>query len=231
MSSRQIEEGLAVEAASQWGMFTAAQAIQLGMTRRRLTQLTTASRIHHTETRGVYRFAGAPVESSLDELRSTWLSLEPADFAGERLNALRQGHPDYIVSHLAAANYVYELGTRQPDHLDYTTEKARKTNNPLVAFHISQPFPPPWRLEGGLPTTTVPRTIADLYAYGLDGGHFGDVVRDALSRAAADLHAITAALDPLTDREGRDTVMHALSVVGAPDNIAEGNEILFASRR
>ena len=83
----------------------------------------------------------------------------------------------------------------------------------------------------GLPVTTIAQTVADLYSDGIDAGHLGDILTDALLSAAADMAAITAALDPLTDNNGRDTVLHALSVVGAPESLAEANELLFASRR
>lgn len=228
---RDAEHRLAVEAAGQWGMFTAAQATRLGLTRVRLAQLARNQRILRTETRGVYRFAGTPEHAVLDALRATWLSLQPNTFAAERLRNLHHGEPDAVVSHLSAAHYVFELGSLQPDRLDYTIATPRRTSNPWVEFHVAESWPPTWQLVDGLPVTPVAQTIADIYRAGIDAGHLGDIVRDALSRAVVDVRAITAELDPPTGGHGRDTVTHALAVVGTPDSVAAGNELLFAGRR
>ncbi|ART74489.1 hypothetical protein ACNUDN_29125 [Mycobacterium sp. smrl_JER01] len=226
---RDAELALAVEAAGQWGMFTAAQATRLGMTRKRITQLCAADRIHHTDTRAVYRFAGTPTDITLDAVRATWLALEPSHFAGERLDALRAGTPGPLASHLTAAHYLYELGTLQPDHLDYTVPTPRRTNNPWIRFHVPRQWPP-WRLVAGIPTTTIAQTIADLYADGIDAGHLGDILRDTLTRALTNITDLTDALDPLTNGAGRDTIEHALTVVGAPAHLIAANELLFTGR-
>src|SRR5699024_1850416 len=117
MAGREHEDALAIEAAGQWGMFTAAQALHLGVTRKRLAQLTAAGRVHHTESRGVYQFAGVPDDITLSALRASWLALAPDEFAGDRLRRLASGGTDAIISHLAAAHYVHNLGTLEPDHL------------------------------------------------------------------------------------------------------------------
>lgn len=227
--SQPAEASLAVEAGGQWGMFTAAQAIRLGLTRDRLSQLVGTGRIAHTETRGVYRFAGAPTDVNLDALRATWLALKPTEFVGERLDILHAGGGDAIVSHLSAIHYVYGLGTLFPDKLDYTVPEPRRTSNRQILLHVSTKVD--WQPVAGLPVTTIPRSIADIYRDGIDAGHLGDILADALATASADLCAITAALDPHTGGNGRDIVMHALAVAGAPETIAAGNELLFAGRR
>ncbi|MBZ4575432.1 hypothetical protein [Mycobacterium avium] len=119
----------------------------------------------------MYRFAGVPVDVTLDALRATWLSLDPAALAGERLDALRSGGPGAIVSHVSAAHYVYELGTLHPARLDYTVPAAPEASSPRVEFHVAERWSPPWQLVGGLPVTPVPQTIADVYRDGIDGGH------------------------------------------------------------
>jgi hypothetical protein len=228
-TGRRIETALAVEAAGQWGMFTAAQALRLGMARDRLAQLTAAERIAHTSARGVYRFAGAPDDITVDDLRAAWLSLQPDAFAGERIRTLRRGGTDAIVSHLSAAHYVYGLGTQHPDRLDFTVFTSRRSSNVQIVLHRAEGVD--WQLIAGLPVTTIPQTIADVYREGIDAGHLGDILIDALATAATDLQTVATALDPLTDDAGRGTVMHALAVVGAPDSIAAGNELLFSARR
>jgi hypothetical protein len=228
-AGQRIESELAVEAAGQWGMFTAAQAVRLGLTRDRLSQLASVGRITHTGVRGVYRFAGAPDAVVVDDLRATWLALNPGEFAGERIRALHTTRADAVVSHLSAAHYVHGLGTQHPERLDFTIFTPRRTSNAQIELHLAADAD--WQLVDGLPATTIARTVADVYRDGIDAGHLGDILADALVTAAADLQAIAAALDPLTDGGGRDVVMHALAVVGAPDTIAAGNELLFAGRR
>lgn len=229
MGSRECDDALAIEAAGQWGMFTAAQAITLGVTRKRLTQLTAAGRIHHTETRGVYQFAGVPDDITLTRLRASWLALAPDEFAGDRLRRLATGGPDAIVSHLAAAHYVHNLGTLEPDYLDFTVPTARRSNNPDLRFHVQAHTD--FQVIHGLPVTTIAQTVADLYSDGIDHGHLGDIITDALLAATTPAGDITAALDPLTDGHGRDTMLHTLSVVGTPTALADANELLFAARR
>lgn len=229
MGSREHEDALAIEAAGQWGMFTAAQAINLGVTRKRLTQLTAAGRIHHTEIRGVYQFAGVPDDITLGTLRASWLALAPDEFAGDRLRRLATGGPDAIVSRLAAAHYVHNLGTLEPDYLDFTVRTARRSNNPDLRFHVQAHTD--FQVIDGLPVTTIGQTVADLYRDRIDNGHLGDIITDALLGATIPAGSITAALDPLTDGAGRDTMLHALGVVGTPAALADANELLFASQR
>lgn len=223
---RRVDE-LADAAAGQWGMFTAEQAHRLGLTSDQMAELVAAHRISRTETPGVYRFAGVPVDITLDALRATWLSLDPAALAGERLAVLRSGGPGAIVSHVSAAHYVYELGTLHPARLDYTVPAAPEASSPRVEFHVAERWSPPWQMVGGLPVTLVPQTIADVYRDGIDGGHLA--LRDVFARALADVRVVAAELDPwASGQTGRDVVMHALAVVGAPASVAAGNELLFS---
>ncbi|GAB4949433.1 type IV toxin-antitoxin system AbiEi family antitoxin domain-containing protein [Mycobacterium avium] len=224
-----VADELADAAAGQWGMFTTEQAHRLGLTSDQMAELGAAHRISRTETPGVYRFAGVPMDVTLDALRATWLSLDPAALASERIAALRSGGPGAIVSHVSAAHYVYELGTLHPARLDYTVPAAPEASSPRVEFHVAECWSPPWQLVGGLPVTPVPQTIADVYRDGIDGGHLGDILRDVLARALADVRVVAAELDPwASGQTGRDVVMHALAVVGAPASVAAGNELLFS---
>lgn len=226
MTAEHAEMDLAVEATGQWGMFTAAQAVRLGLTRQHLSHLTAAGRINRTETRGVYQFAGVPDEITLGALRATWLGLAPHKFAGERLRGLAAGGPEAVISRLAAAHYVYDLGTLGPESFDFTVPATRRANNPGIRFHVQANTE--LQVVDGLPVTTIPQTVADLYRDGIDNGHLGDIITDALLRAATATSSIAAALDPLTDGTGRDTMLHALSVVGTPASLAEANDFLFA---
>jgi len=225
-------ELLAAEASTQWGMFTAGQALRAGMTRKALAHLVARSHVEHTDTRGVYRFAGAPVDTMLDPTRANWLALSPKLFLRERLKTLRDKDlwDDAIVSHLTAANYIHQLANRQPDTCDYTVNTARRTRAHGVRFY-PRPDKPQWELIDGLPVTTIPQTIADLYADDLDQGHLGEILYDALLRRGESLHNIAAALDPVTDGRGRETALRLLEIINAPAEVVTANDMLYSLGR
>jgi len=219
---------LAAEAAFQWGMFTAAQAVRLGLTRRNLSGMVARGHVEHTDSRGVYRFAGVHVDAVLDGTRSNWLALSPELFVRERLKALRDSNSwnDAIVSHLTAANWVYELGNRQPDSIDFTVPTRRRVRDPATAFY-PRAEKPRWESVDGLPVTTVAQTIADLYADHLDQGHLGEILYAALLHRGENLHDIAEALDPVTDGHGRDTALRLLEIANAPAEIVTANDMLY----
>lgn len=111
----------------------------------------------------------------------------PKLFLRERIKALRNKSlwNDAIVSHLSAANYIYQLANRQPETCDYTST-ARRIRAHEVQF-FTRANKPQWELIDGLPVTTIPQTIADLYADDLDQGHLGEIVYDAMLRRGESL--------------------------------------------
>lgn len=230
MRSKEAEAALAIRAADQWGLFTTGQARRLGLTQKRLTQLTAAGRINHAEARGVYRFAGTPTEATHEALRVHWLALNASRFASERVQALREGTPDAVVSHMSAAAVVYQLARATSPTLDYTVAPPRRTTIQHVQLHAATAAVE-WDCVDGLPVTTVARTIVDLFQTGTPTTVLGGIITTALQRAMADVSAISQALDPLTDGSGRETVMAALTAAGAPETLAEGNRLLFSGRR
>lgn len=225
-------ELLAAEAATQWGMFTTGQAMRAGVTRKALAQLVVRHHVEHTDTRGVYRFAGAPVDAMLDQIRANWLALSPKLFLRERLKALgdKDVWGDAVVSHLAAANYIHQLANRQADHCDFTVQTARRIRNPDVCFYPRADMPQ-WELVDGLPATTIPQTIADLYTDDLDQGHLGEIVYDAMLRRGESLHNIATALDPATGGRGRETALRLLEIVNTPAEVITANDLIHGLGR
>lgn len=213
-------EQLAAEAAAQWGMITAAQALRTNLTRKTLARATTAHRLEHTDTRAVYRFAGTPQDATLDHLRSNWLALHPEAFLYERHKQLRttDSFDDAVVSHLSAAHHIHGLGNRQPDTVDFTVPDSRRSRDHTLRFHVAA-SKPRWHIVDGLPVTTVAQTIADLYADDLDRGHLGEILYDALLRRRDSLHTIAEALDHVTGGCGRDTAIALLDSIHAPAEI------------
>ncbi|BBY60677.1 type IV toxin-antitoxin system AbiEi family antitoxin domain-containing protein [Mycolicibacterium sarraceniae] len=210
---------LALEAAGQWGLFTTEQAGRIGMDGKAVSALVAAGRVLATETEDVFRFAGAPIDVMLDPLRTSWLALVPRKFLGERVRGAKDGDwDDAVVSHVAAANLVYELGTLQADRFEFSAITPLPASDRILEIHV-RPRMPKWRFQNGLPVTTVPQTIADLYSEHIDYGHVGIVILDALLASSADFLDITEEMDSITDGSGRAIVLHMLDVVGAPTRL------------
>ncbi|MGV0654946.1 type IV toxin-antitoxin system AbiEi family antitoxin domain-containing protein [Mycolicibacterium thermoresistibile] len=229
MGSREVEILLADEASRQWGMFTAAQATRLGLTRRRLYQLASAERIAHTGVRGVYRFAGVPHDREDDLLRATWLALGRKLFACERTGA-HTGRPDAVVSHFSACR-AYRLQAAAPEpqsRVQFVVGSYRRTTSDQLRLVVDPKAQ--WQLVDGLPVTTPAQTVLHLYRAEVAEEIVGMVLWQALIRALADIHEFTVAFDRVTAGRGRTTVMGLLAVAGAPPSIAAGSELLAAVR-
>ena len=217
---------LAEEAAFQWGLFTEAQAEKLGVSRGRLDILLEDGQVQSADAKHVYRFAGAPVDAMLDALRTQWLALRPDRFLRERLRGMRDGRWDTaIVSHVSAACLVHDLGTLTPHALDFTVTGRSDLIISHPDYYVRSAVPE-WQSIDGLPVTTIPQTIADLHAENVDYGHIGDVIYDALMRSCVDFRSISEALDAVTERSGRETMLHMLNVIGAPRDVVEALELV-----
>lgn len=178
---------LADRAAEQWGLVTTAQARSLGVSPQAVARLTNQGALERM-THGVYRVTGAP-PSPLDGLRAAWLALEPARRAGERL----RDETPAVVSHRSAAA-IHGLGNLEADEFEFTSAERKQTRRSDIRIHRGQINAGEWTVVDGLPVTTVIRTVADLAAAHVDGGHLASVVRDALMRQQVDDQQIVAAL-------------------------------------
>lgn len=113
---------------------------------------------------------------------------------------------------------MYELGTLQADRFEFSAITPLPASDRILEIHV-RPRMPKWRFQNGLPVTTVPQTIADLYSEHIDYGHVGIVILDALLASSADFLDITEEMDSITDGSGRAIVLHMLDVVGAPTRL------------
>jgi hypothetical protein len=233
MGSRELEAALAEHAQTQWGMFTAAQATRLGLTRKRLAWLAQAHRVAHTRVRGVYRFAGAPTDPRRNDVRATWLSLRADYFAAERRAALNSGRFDdaeAVVSHWSAALDVHGLGADEASTSTrhFTVARPRRTTSPHVRFHLN----PTTQVEvvDGLPVTPLLQTAVDLFTAGSADPALGAVLRTALVTARTDAAALTTALDRVSTDTGRQTLERLLAAAGASRQLASASEQLAAAR-
>jgi hypothetical protein len=180
---------LADLAAEQWGLVTTAQARGVGVPAQAVARLMNQGALERM-SHGVYRVAGAPPAPS-DGLRAAWLALDPQRTAAERL----RDDPPEVVSHRSAAA-LHDLGDLEADRIEFTVARRRQSRRPDVRFHRGEVGDGEWTLLDGLPVTTVVRTVGDLAAARIDGGHLASVVGDALTVKQVDADELVEVLRP-----------------------------------
>lgn len=166
-------------AAEQWGLVTTAQARSLGVSPQAVARLAAQGGLERV-AHGVYRVNGTP-PSSLDVVRAAWLALDPSSRVGDRLRA----ESPVVVSHRSAAA-ILGLGDLEADRSEFTSSERKQTRRPDIQIHRGQVGADEWTVVDGLPVTTAIRTVADLAAAHIDGGHLASAVRDALTRHQVD---------------------------------------------
>lgn len=198
MQALEVEVVLAELAAGQWGLFTAQQAGQVGVSRVRLSRLTQAGallRLAH----GVYALRGAAGGRHL-ELRAAWLGVEPSRAASDRL---ADGASGVVVSHASAAD-LYGFGDLDADRHEFTASTRKQTRRPDMRFHRAFVSATEITLRDGLPVTTPARLIVDLLTDGHDAGHIAGVLADAVRARAIVVGDLPERLAPFAARFGHD---------------------------
>lgn len=181
-------------AAGQWGLVTAAQAEQAGISRMQLTRLVDAGvldRVAH----GVYA-TPAVLGDELLGLRTAWIALQPRRSVVDRLaDPLGAG----VVSHASAAR-LHDLGDLLADEHELTLPSRFQSTRPGVRVHRGVLAPQEITVVSGLPVTTAARTIVDLLTAGHDFEHIGQVAADAVRNGSTDGRALVHALEPVARR-------------------------------
>lgn len=201
-------------AAERWGMFTAAQARELRVSRVDLNRLIQDGTLERVESGArVYRLTGSPPDPDLDDLRAAWMQL------GEGLaTARRLRDPDAVVSHRSAAAAL-DLGDLLADVHEFYSPVRRRLRRTDVRIRIRADLPAgAWRVMRGLPVTTAARVVSDLLAEREDESAIARIVQDAL-RAGL-----------LTRAELDEIVPGHVAGYGAP-SAAALSETLAGSRR
>lgn len=183
-------------AAQQWGLFTAAQARELGVSAVLLSRLVDRRvllRVRH----GVYASASTPVTTVL-EVRAQWLALKPHALAAERGYNDDQ---DTVISHETAAQ-LHGIGDLPSEAIIFTTPGRRQTRQPGVRFITAALSPDEITDIDGLPVTTVGKTVLDLARVGHEPGHLIDMLADALSGHLTTKDALAEALAPVAEHFG-----------------------------
>jgi predicted transcriptional regulator of viral defense system len=194
---------LASYTADQWGLVTTAQANELGVNNMTLTRLVDTGFLDHVR-RGVYAATAAP-EDPLRVQKAVWLLLNPS------VPAWRRGKLDGdggVLSHRSAAA-VHAVGDLRTEMIEFIVPRRRVTKHSDVRLRRGVLDEQDVMLAGGLPVTTVERTIADLLGEHIDGGHAGVMIYQALRRGQVDLDSLAARVGHLNRRygvKGRDGV-------------------------
>jgi predicted transcriptional regulator of viral defense system len=200
--------------AEQWGLVTAEQAEQAGVDASCLAGLTHTGVLVAAEE-GVFQLAGAPLPSHLD-IKVAWLQLEPGRPAWQRLTG-----DSGVVSHSSACR-LHGLGDLPAGTVEmFAASGSRAVEAGVRLHHEPGPDPAQITVVDGLPVTTAGRTIADLLRAGLDGGHVGGVVADAVRCGLVDLRTLAqevAVFAPAyglpASASGHDLISHLLADAG-----------------
>ena len=179
-------------AVTQHGYFTRAQAAREGVDDMDLQRAVKSGAIQRLD-RGVYRIAGAGQDTH-ERLRVAWLRLTPGKSPRQR--TIR---PHLWVAHRSAAS-LFDLGVTAADVPEFISDRRRQTRAEVrIRVRTEGLERGEWMVRDGFAVTTPARTIADLAAGRMDGGHLGRVVSDALAKGLATDAEVRAALAGRTD--------------------------------
>ncbi len=177
MSPRQSTPAVLLDdiADAQRGYFTRAQAASEGVDDMRLQRAVHNGSIKRLD-HGVYRITGAGQDQH-QAIRVAWLRLSPDESPRERTR-----RPHLWVSHRSAARLL-DLGVVAADVPEFITDRRIQTKADVVlrvragGLERSE-----WMIFDGFAVTTPARTVADLTADRMDGGHLGRIASDAIER-------------------------------------------------
>lgn len=186
-------------AASQWGMFTSAQAQELGLRRNQITRMVKAGHIEPVSY-GVYRYTSS-AESENIEIKAAWLTVYPKKRAAERLKA----RPfDAIVAGTTAAALL-NAGDYHPSPYTFILHQRKQTSRKDIRFLFCRiDEEDVMRAEDGLPVTTYERTVYDLLRLNEDPDLVDRFIQDASRKQIHrfDLDRMSTLLSPLAARFG-----------------------------
>jgi predicted transcriptional regulator of viral defense system len=179
-------------------MLTSRQAVALGVAERDLVRLEQAGALERV-AHGVYLAAAAP-RPVLLELKAAWMQLAPGVPIDQRV--ANQG----VVSHASAVT-AHALGTLDPIGHEFTfpgNRRFRSRRTDLVLHRADLSADDVIWVDQML-VTAIPRTVADLAASAVDGGHLAEILDDALRLGVLSRHAAALVLVPSADCYGLPT--------------------------
>ncbi len=146
-------ENLAV---SQWGLFTTAQAQELGVRRNQVSRMVSSGKIEPIGY-GAYRFATGE-ETSSAGVKAAWLSVYPKEFAFKRL---KKRPFDTVVSGRTAAA-MHGVGDFYASPYTFAVNQRKQTNREDMRYLQRPVDEADVVFIDGLPVTNIERTVYDL---------------------------------------------------------------------
>jgi predicted transcriptional regulator of viral defense system len=169
-------EALYQAAEQQAGYFTAAQARAAGYSQRQLTYYVKTHRFDRMRP-GVYRLSQYP-SSPNEDLFLAWLEVGP----------------QAVISHESALA-LYELSDALPTVVHLTIPPQASRRHAGLRLHTNRLSTDEITRFGGLPVTTVPRTIVDVAASGLAEEVVIQAVQQAVQRGLTTMESLRAAAE------------------------------------
>lgn len=190
MKRAEVLETLELLASDQWGIITTAQAQREGISRLNLSRLADQGVIRRAR-RGVYLLP-SHAESSSSDIQAAWLSLEPQLFADERWEA----ENPCVVSHQSAAQ-IHRIGRLIPLKHTFSIAGQKRATQTDVEILDERPLAPDDVVSiGGLPVTSIERTIGDLAEAQIERQYLAELVADGLILGGNRFTEMAAKLEP-----------------------------------
>lgn len=180
---------LAPLGSEQDGYITTAQALELGVSRSRLSQLESAQYLERVH-QGVYRITiGTPVIPRVPE----WLYTRYLALDSKRLPWTKRD-PAVVVSHECAAELL-RIGNLPADIATFTSSQRRTTTLSATKIYVTSIDADDWEfiVDGRVPVTTAARTVVDLASIGIGRDYVERAIEDGINRqltTAAEIRSV-----------------------------------------
>jgi predicted transcriptional regulator of viral defense system len=175
-SNQSSHEALYQVAGQQAGYFTATQARASGYSQRQLTYYVKTHRFKRIRP-GIYRMSQYP-SSANEDLVIAWL----------------EAGPTAVISHESALA-LYELSDALPSEVHLIIPPKASRRHPSLRLHTNRLSADETTWFGGLPVTTVPRTIMDVAVSGLAEELVIQAVHQAIQRGLTTIESLRAAAE------------------------------------
>lgn len=195
-SEGRIELGLL--AASQWGMFTTAQAQALGVRRCQVSRMVASIKVEPV-CYGVYRFVDG-AEPSQVEVKAQWLSVFPKLTAAERLSSKK--HDAVLAGSTAAC--ALGAGNFLASPYTFIVRARKQTSRGDIRFLHCRLDEEDVVYACGVPATSFERTVYDLIRLDEDPDLIDKFMQDAAGKAGHvfDLDRLGVLLSGVASRHG-----------------------------
>lgn len=200
---------LAEAAGGQWGFITTAQASRLGVERYHLSRMSAAGAIQPV-IQGVYKITDLGLER--EDVYVTWLAHDPRRFQHERRKDAAS--LQLVASHKTAAELL-EIGEFFAETPEFTYFKRVRTTV-TAQYHRALLHQDSIQWLDGLPVTTFPRTIVDLWQSGVEDEFLAKMLYEYDQRGL--YQSASLVNEFVRERVARSRTPHGETAVQYPDS-------------